>query len=304
MTAGFRHDELRSLTDHHVPVSQATPSGAMTDTLLPAPASPRRSTRTSAALLLACLLAGLTAGVGAAMTRPVSYTAEARLVVGDQSLSAQAVPGYANAIELLAASYARLVGGDAVQRSVREAVPGAAVTGSPVPGAPVIRIEAVADNQGDAVRAADDAVTALRGAVADPEQRSGQLDALAKTYETAKAEEAEAAERVRRLREASAADDGEVAAGDRAAREQELAVAVRAREIAQLRVAALASAYGEQVQRDATNVVQTETLLSGHVVGNDRRATVQLGGFVGLCAGGALAFALWRRPLGAARHGR
>ena len=116
-------------------------------------------------------LLGLLAGLAATATRPVQYTAEARLVVGQLDVSSQSVPGFALATQQLATTYARLIVADPIRADIANTLGSRRgqlldYRASPIPESAIIRVEAVATDAGVASRAADAAATALRRTVA------------------------------------------------------------------------------------------------------------------------------------------
>lgn len=109
--------------------------------------------------LLLCVL-GVGVGTLATLVIPVMYTAESRIAVGGNDLSAQAIPGYALGSQELAASYARYVSNSEAQAGSNVAA-GVTVAASPIPESNIIRVEAVATNPSAAVAACQRAADAL-----------------------------------------------------------------------------------------------------------------------------------------------
>jgi hypothetical protein len=132
-------------------------------------------------LVALCLVLGLAAGVGAALLRPTTYTAAAKLSVGGTDLSAQSVPGFAVASAQLAANYARFV----ETAPVRAALPSdqaealSTVSASPEPDSNVILLEATASTSGAAVAAAQLGADLLRSQVDDAVQGASSEEVLA-----------------------------------------------------------------------------------------------------------------------------
>jgi hypothetical protein len=93
----------------------------------------------------ACLLAlvGLVCGLGLFLATPSTYTAESRIAVGHETLSAIQVPGYVSATQQLASDYARYVQDTLSERS--QLPDGGAgvrsISASPIPESNIIRVE-------------------------------------------------------------------------------------------------------------------------------------------------------------------
>lgn len=88
-----------------------------------------------------------------------TVTAETRLVVGDQTLKAQKVPGYVVATVALAETYARFITKDTIRDSESGTL--SDVQATVIPDNPIVRIEAKADNAHDALMGAATAAQAL-----------------------------------------------------------------------------------------------------------------------------------------------
>jgi hypothetical protein len=109
-------------------------------------------------LLLA--LVGLAAGYQVGTKRPVTYTAQASLAVGGQQLSSFQIPGFALAVQEIAANYARYVGLPQSQATFRtllgaEASKVQSVSGSPISDSNIILVEVVATNRQVAIDASN-----------------------------------------------------------------------------------------------------------------------------------------------------
>lgn len=126
----------------------------------PEPVSPLVALKRHWKIGVALTLAGAFAGAAVGLVLPASYTAESRIAVGSNDLTALAIPGYAFAAGELAASTARYVdnsqalgalepvlGEDAGEVSV--------VTASPIPQSNIIRVEVTASSTPVAVRATE-----------------------------------------------------------------------------------------------------------------------------------------------------
>lgn len=103
---------------------------------------PRKPRRRAGLIALTVVLGALLGAFLARTLMPPRSTAEARLVVGDQTLSAQAVPGYATATQQLATTYARLVSSDEVTGTVSGDV--TSVEATAIADSAIIRVQATA----------------------------------------------------------------------------------------------------------------------------------------------------------------
>lgn len=155
----------------------------------------------------ALVLLGTAAGCGWAWRTPDVHTAETRLSVGSQELSAQAVPGYAFALTTLTSNYARYVETtDSVRADLAASLGASArtvseVTASPIPESNILRIEVEATDPAVAVQAAD-----LVGSNLTAELEEGSSGAEAEREQLVRASEAlAAAEQQQRAAEAALA---------------------------------------------------------------------------------------------------
>jgi hypothetical protein len=120
-------------------------------------------------LVLPLVVLGVLAGARSATAHGVSYTAEARLVVGSEELAAYEVPGYAAASEQLAANYSRYLGLQQQQGRLEVTLAGLSgvrsLVATPIPDSSVIRVAVAADDETTAERAADLVAKYLRDLV-------------------------------------------------------------------------------------------------------------------------------------------
>jgi capsular polysaccharide biosynthesis protein len=255
-------------------------------------------------LSVVVVLCFLAAGLAFGASRPVEHTAEARLVVGQLDVTAQAVPGFALATQQLAVTYSRLLASDRVREDVSAALQGRTdgllgFTASPIPESAIIRVEARALTPELAVAAADNAAGALVGQVrrlqsADP--GATLLQDYVKARAQAEAAEAEVVGLTRQVDAAGAAS--------RPGLEARLRDARIARDGAQLQAEVLRERYAQ-----VFSGVSGAPLLSVSVAvltTNSRSSTIQLYGLAGLAAGllAALLLAValsWRKARRAAR---
>ncbi|MGH9106895.1 MAG: hypothetical protein ACRDZX_13910 [Acidimicrobiales bacterium] len=116
-----------------------------------------------------CALLGLVIGAVIAYAQPVTYTAQAKLMVGRTAgLAEDMVPGLAAAVDGLASDYARLATTSRVKALVKAdlgtSLPGK-FSASPVPNSSVIDVDGSASNKADALVLANAAADALRSVV-------------------------------------------------------------------------------------------------------------------------------------------
>jgi hypothetical protein len=139
----------------------------------PQPSSPLRTAVRFWPVTAILIALGVVGGVKAAAKHAPTYTAEARLAVGGQDLSSLAVPGFAQASQVLAADYARYVSlpqqADALRKGLgAKATEVTSLSGSPVPSSNIISIEATSQQPDVAVAAAKLAMNTLMVAVNNP----------------------------------------------------------------------------------------------------------------------------------------
>ncbi len=149
----------------HAPVQTEDPpqpvdaEDGSTNTVLGRPTPVTSLLRHPRLSVLFCVL-GLALGGVATLVSPVTYTAESRIAVGGNDLSAQAMPGYALGSQELAASYARYVNNSAAQAGSNPRA-GVSVAASPIPESNIIRVEGLAPTRAEAVVACQQAADAL-----------------------------------------------------------------------------------------------------------------------------------------------
>lgn len=161
------------------------------------------SRRTLILALVSILAATLLGALIVPMISRPSVTAETRLVVGDQTLGAQTVPGYALATTTLAETYARFITMGTVKKSESRTL--SDVQATVIPNNPVIRVPATAGNQKDAFSGAAAAAQALIKSV---NQVSGStIDTSRKTLVNKLTASADADAATARLKDEIAATD-------------------------------------------------------------------------------------------------
>jgi capsular polysaccharide biosynthesis protein len=258
--------------------------------------------------MVATLFAGILGiiigtGLTYAIHKPV-YTAEARLVVGDQTLGAFAVPGYTVATQDLAASYARLVDSDAVASQVSKVRAGSSntvtVSASPIPESPVVRVEAQSASRTLAVDAANAAGQALISSVATLGNTDSTLSVLQRDYNQADSALSSAKAAV------AAAEANPDLKSTVPALQQRAAEALNRAELAQDSQNIMVSAYANAIQNRITTLAASSSALAwtrhAGIVSDNQHSAYEIGGLLGFLMGAGLAATF--RPLRTTRNAR
>jgi capsular polysaccharide biosynthesis protein len=250
------------------------------------PLPPGRVSLLSAArrywLLVALPAIGLCiAAVALASTRAPNYTAEARVTVSSRSVDPLALGSFVTAANALAAGYSRAVDGQAVISGVSRAtgVPpteaSTALTASPVPDSPVIRIVAVSDGANKSINLANSAsdaliryTTNLNRTSADSSHIFSDFKRAAVIYENAKAIREKVASDVRNNKAPQSALAGPEANLD----------------TAKLKLDAIGQAYHTSQQGEASARL-LQVLSRATSASSDRTSKMQIAGFGGFVAG-------------------
>lgn len=245
---------------------------------------------------------GLIAGVVLAMLVPSNYTAEVRLGVGGQTLSAQAVPGFVFASQELAATYARYVddaasgGRLADELGVEAASSVTDISASPIPSSSVLIVEVDATDASIAEQAAQSVAQALVAQIDQAPEDGGAADALAEFGELS-AEIAQLGIELQNLRSTLAVQTAQLEAspdspqlvaavdGTRAA----IASAETRLSVLELRQQAASERYRDLSQVD---VATLSVVREAEVVDNDAVTRVLVWGTFGALLGLAVAWAL------------
>jgi hypothetical protein len=261
-------------------------------------------------LFLAVLLAATctVGGVLAGSQVPVRYTSEVRLSVGQNSLKTLSVPGYVQATEQLAGTYARYVNtGSAGLDDVGARLglsPGSLVsaTASPIAESNILRIQV----EGTTGRAASLAATAIADSLvqhvnAPPDDRSAQKQALLRAARKSAvaqqavtdAEDALAAtlEMYKRAHPGLRDELQPPASPKIEEAKRELSDARSTYALQQLAVQEATDAYQSAAPEDLENVGLTVVRTAG-VVDDTRSRDLQWGGLAGLALGVALGLSL------------
>ena len=255
------------------------------------PRSPLLAIRAAWMLTAALTIAGLALGVLAAQRKATTYTGEAKVAVGSQSLSAQEIGGFEVAVEQLASDYARYVSTatmtPAIQKALKtRAAQGTGVRASPIAGSSVIVVETSATT---AVAAKDSAATVaatLVSVVNASIQSSDPADTLsAYTALTARVVQARTAVN------AAQATFNKATGSDIASATAALASTTAAFNGLEIQQAALGAKY-QSLITDGTSENSLHTVLGAGVSGDDKRSAEERYGLAGLVAGFLLAICL------------
>jgi capsular polysaccharide biosynthesis protein len=236
--------------------------------------------------VLAPVILLVAAAVAVGTQRAPTYTAEARVTVGSPDVAPGALAGFAVATESLASSFSRAIDAEQVVDPIaqRLGLPAnevrSALTASPIPESPVIRIRADAGSASRATAIANAASDSLATYVQNLNTSDADGRALLRRFRRA------ARERSRALSERDQAQ----AAFDRNDSEDNLALLEKARtklEVADTRTEALRLRYNASAQNLST-VGLVQRLTRATDASNDRSRTLQLLVFVALVAGGII----------------
>lgn len=239
------------------------------------------------------VLAGLAAGTAWAWRTPNVHTAETRLSIGSQELSAQAVPGYAFALQTMAANYARYVRTtDSVRDELVTSLGPAAstvveVTASPIPESNILRIEVAGTDPEVAVAAADQLGANLAAAVVQDsfgvDARREELTATSQALAAAEQQEQAAQLALDQLLLEAEVEQGTVDAARQALVDASTAAAVLTVE-----QEALSNAYRSAVE-DSGRATTLSVIRPAEVTMDDGAASLQRWGAVGTIAGASVA---------------
>jgi uncharacterized protein involved in exopolysaccharide biosynthesis len=261
----------------------------------PLPAQPVSSPVASAIgrhklLVCACALALAALGAAGGFARKGTYTAASTLQVGKVNPNSPGFYGFVQSASDLAAAFSRAVTAAPVLKTVhrrlglpaQEAV--ARLAAEPIPNSPAFRVIATGPTQRAAVDLANVSSRALISYEASANTYSPESGRLLGAYRAASLDLAHARTEVE-----SAASEYAKHPGDVARLKLENAQASRA--AATLRAHALAGGYQQSAQSATTRDLISP--LSGAVTAvSDRKAKIELFGFVGLLGGLAIGCAL------------
>lgn len=227
----------------------------------------------------------------------MSFHAETRLMVGEQTISAQAVPGYSLATQQLAENYARLVSSDSVAKSVSQKVSGGDIElrATAVASSSVIRIEATANSSARAVSAATAAATGLQSVVTAATRDSGQLNDVERQLSAA---QKVLAQKQQAQREAEKALGSGGSSPSNSLNNAALTAQADA-QVAQVRVNALTEGYRTTLLAGLSGSSTISVQNATQATGTDAAADGQIGGLVGGVLTAVLcALVIWLRRRG------
>lgn len=236
--------------------------------------------------LLLCPLGALL-GVGLSLVTPTTYTAETRLAIGKGSIGAQAIPGYALAVQQLADSYARWVNNTTTES-------GAEIISSNIPESGLIRIEARSNNRQEAIDEATRAAEELATEVNTPKEGNNPDEVLAQLT----AASARAAALDTRVQVENQNYQELVGGGASQARLTAAAATLNKlkeqQSVARVQVEALSDKY-RNIEGNDTGAVDLVVVREAAISKDDTGAKMQRYGLVGFLAGGAAALLLAAR---------
>ncbi|WP_420176371.1 hypothetical protein [Luteococcus sp. OSA5] len=249
---------------------------------------PMQSLRRHWLSALIVMVLGTIAGVGLGATKPVTYTAEARVAVGTGDLSTGAIAGFPLAAKDMASNYARWVNDRGLRNGSTDGVTMAA---SPIPESSIIRIEGTGTDLAAVTAAtkktAEELVSSANGegTKLDPKITFDQYTKAAAQWSKAKSDLNAAQSELEELQ----ADD---AATSRIEAARKKVTAAMAEETQQLQhMNALGAKYQKQMV-DTSEAADLVLVRDAEESSNDRTSLMQRYGLLGLVAGGALALLL------------
>jgi hypothetical protein len=302
LTNGGERHASGALEDDEIwtepPPARAPVVGWLHEELQPEPyVSVGRSARTHWRLVTTLAALGVALGVIVGLTRPPTYRAEARLVVGKSVVlnNVAATPGLALAGHQLASDYSRLVSthlvlDETARRLGRQPGDlGGRVSASPIPESPVIRLEAHASDADDAVAIANAGAGALVRAVNRLNQEQLQsAQVLLDQYRQADDALLRDRQTLQRLRD-QLAEEG--ADAPQSLHDQVLA-AQTAVDADQLNLNALASDYQGAISPGQLNSQVVQRVGNADARGDDGQAFLQIAVLIGLVIGALAGIAL------------
>jgi len=246
---------------------------------------------------LALVAAGAVLGVTWWLIAPTAYTAEARLAVGEQSLSAVQVPGYVSATQSLASDYARYVQDSTGLREELRVDSGdvTSISASPIPESSIIRVEVQARTAAAAAGAANAVADRLLQQVeaAGPGLEAAQQRFVEahQAYQRAQAEADGASSRLQTLTRDGGASDSEVDAAQADADETSARAA-----ILDLEQQALGAVYRESYSQAETSP-SLSIVAEAVDASSDAWSRLQRALLIGVLAGAAAAWGYnyWRK---------
>lgn len=240
-------------------------------------------------LVVFCALVFAAGGVALGYSRPPTYTAESKLLVGNLSIQdPSAVPGAVGASKALADVYSRLIDADEVRGPVTRAEERGDgetdVTATIVPGTPLIRVIATSDSEDSAISVAQVAGRSLSRYVNRLKSPGSEVGPVVGKYRDAAraySKELEAFDDLTRQFK-----------GDLTSEESDQFNEARSElQTAKLKRNALGNLY-ERSQNIRTSQPSLSVFLTAETAADDRESTMKITGVIGLAAGLALGAAL------------
>lgn len=274
-------------------LNPSAPSRAEVEPVAAAVSRPLQSLRKH--WLAALLIMGLGTGSGVALgaTRPVTYTAEARVAVGAGDLSTGAIAGFPLAAKELASNYARWINDQGLRNDQTEGVTMAA---SPIPESSIIRVEGTGTNLAAVTKAteatANELVKAANGdgTNLDPKVTFTAYTKASNEWAAAKSALTTAqAQLDKLLATPTGATTGTVGTTAQITTAREAVTKAMALETQKLQyMNALGAKYQDQLV-NASQAADLVVVRKAEESSNDRMSLIQRYGLLGLMVGSALA---------------
>jgi hypothetical protein len=217
-------------------------------------------------------------GIGVGLLRDTTYTASATLQVGQVNPNSPGFLGYVQSASSLATAFSRSIAAAPVLATVERklALETADVTprlsAEPIPLAPAFRVIATGSSETDAIRLANIAAGAVVAYENQSNSSNPQAKALLGNFHSASLELKQAEAKL-------AAAEAESADGDA------LAQAQAERSTAQVKLKGVSTAYVAAVASQAPSEGLVSLIAGATSASSDRKAKIELYGFLGLLAG-------------------
>ncbi len=260
-----------------------------------APVSPLTALSRRWKLTTALVIVGIGAGIGVTYATPTTYTGEARVAVGSQSLDARLVAGYTDASQQLASDVSRYVNDRQATADLAPVLGDRAddvetVAASPIANSSVVTVEVTATSASAAAEGAQtiaqQLVNQVNGNSSSSQQVLQQYTDITNQVETARQASANADGFLSSLRASSRTTPDALVQAQTAAEQ-----AASALSVLEVQQDALASQYRNAVSN--TPSASGLTLVrQGAVTGTDRSREMQRNGLAGGALFGVLALLL------------
>lgn len=239
--------------------------------------------------LVPVVLALAAAGIYSARRAP-TYTADTQVsTVSLRSNSLSGLPGVLQATQQLATTYSRAIESDAVRAGVASKLHispndvAGHVTASPVPGSPILKVEATANSEAKAIAIANASAAVLIQEVkklGGPSPTSGILKRFAQSQS-----------RLAVLQQRQAAAERAYNRDHSSKNEAKLAKAASDVQLTDLHLEALRQAY-QNIKQAQASMPNAQIIATARTADSDRRKVMQVALFLGLLAGLAIGAAL------------